>query len=645
MKKLYMFPLLAATLCAGAVTAEFGPAQKQLRLQRGAELLQETAEVEADAPLRVASDELDYSLSTGPSRALGFNFQTKGTELAQAFEITPESATTLAGNTLTQITFYTGTNSLTKNNRITAATVFLTYDLTEEPFFTQEVECPKTAYAQVVAELTQPYTLEAGKRVFVGVRETVAHSKDLPIVVDYTAHEGDEGGWVAYKDEEGWAWDNFAGTYGFVCVGAVIKGNSLPHNNASLKAYSVSSSVVEAGKTFDTHWLITNNGADLLTSVKLRVTVGDLAPQDVTISSDKGFKFAQTALAHVLKLSYPTAKDESIVVKGEIVEVNGQPNTSTNAEARFDIDVIPVGAGFERNVVLEEFTGTWCPWCPVGIVVMEQIRENYPDGKFIPVTIHESDEMQSSSYIPVVQYSNGSAPDLALNRQTEMYPWPYNSVVSAAADIAATPAVVKVKATAEIDLENANQIKVHTVTNFANKSNNADSRFVLSFGVTEDYVGPYTQQNGYSGESGSYGGWEKLDSQVDNVMYNDIARYLDTFSGIEGSIPANVEPGVDYGFDHTITLPKVKYDGAEVDIVRGHCNIVVYVIEKINGAVHNACTVKAAQLGNNAGLDNVAVDNADAPVEYYTLQGVRVNEPANGIYIRRQGTQVSKIIR
>ena len=44
-------------------------------------------------------------------------------------------------------------------------------------------------------------------------------------------------------------------------------------------------------------------------------------------------------------------------------------------------------------------------------------------------------------------------------------------------------------------------------------------------------------------------------------------------------------------------------------------------------------------------VNNVSVSNNEAPVEYYNLQGVRIAEPAHGIYIRRQGTEVSKIIK
>ncbi len=43
------------------------------------------------------------------------------------------------------------------------------------------------------------------------------------------------------------------------------------------------------------------------------------------------------------------------------------------------------------------------------------------------------------------------------------------------------------------------------------------------------------------------------------------------------------------------------------------------------------------------GIDNVAIDE-NAPVEYYNLQGVKVANPANGIYVVRQGNKVSKVL-
>ena len=45
----------------------------------------------------------------------------------------------------------------------------------------------------------------------------------------------------------------------------------------------------------------------------------------------------------------------------------------------------------------------------------------------------------------------------------------------------------------------------------------------------------------------------------------------------------------------------------------------------------------------SAGISDIVADNEeDAPVEYYNLQGMRVNNPACGIYIVKQGKKVSK---
>ncbi len=39
-----------------------------------------------------------------------------------------------------------------------------------------------------------------------------------------------------------------------------------------------------------------------------------------------------------------------------------------------------------------------------------------------------------------------------------------------------------------------------------------------------------------------------------------------------------------------------------------------------------------------------AIENEDAPVEYYNLNGVRVANPSNGIFIRKQGNTVKKVV-
>lgn len=37
-------------------------------------------------------------------------------------------------------------------------------------------------------------------------------------------------------------------------------------------------------------------------------------------------------------------------------------------------------------------------------------------------------------------------------------------------------------------------------------------------------------------------------------------------------------------------------------------------------------------------------DGVNVPVEYYTLQGVRVQNPEKGIYIKKAGSKITKVI-
>ena len=43
-----------------------------------------------------------------------------------------------------------------------------------------------------------------------------------------------------------------------------------------------------------------------------------------------------------------------------------------------------------------------------------------------------------------------------------------------------------------------------------------------------------------------------------------------------------------------------------------------------------------------SGVESVAVENVNAPVEYYNLQGAKVAKPSNGVFIKVQGSKATK---
>lgn len=87
---------------------------------------------------------------------------------------------------------------------------------------------------------------------------------------------------------------------------------------------------------------------------------------------------------------------------------------------------------------------------------------------------------------------------------------------------------------------------------------------------------------------------------------------------------------------------KSNWTSYYVEPVEGDANSVyIYTFNQNNPMLKWKFT--APTLG---GVNNVTVvDDSNAPVEYFNLQGMRVNEAENGIFIRRQGNKVSKVIR
>lgn len=55
-------------------------------------------------------------------------------------------------------------------------------------------------------------------------------------------------------------------------------------------------------------------------------------------------------------------------------------------------------------------------------------------------------------------------------------------------------------------------------------------------------------------------------------------------------------------------------------------------------------TYLTVPLGDSSGVETPVADATEAPAEYFTLQGVRVANPSNGIYIRRQGNTTTKVL-
>lgn len=583
-----------------------------------------------------AERSFDYSPAFEPYTALSFNGQKKGDKFAQAFEFTSEMTSAFAGSRITSFNFYLGANTITNKNGILNYTIFLTKDLTEDPFYEQEfVTTSKTAFEQCKVELNQPYTIVDGEPIFIGMKYQLASQKDAHVVIDYTSHSDIEGGWVAvYNDStETYEWDNIASQVGFICLGATIVGERMPENQAAAD-YVSCIPVVSTDSPFDFSFIYHNTGVTPITEVELEYTIGNKAPVTKTFTySNQNFGFNKFAQLNFSGASYDVASSDDVEIKVEITKVNGVENVNKTPSASTTFICINKGTGYDKNVVVEEIGGTWCGWCPRGIVIMDSIAEVFTDGTIIPVSVHTGDEMTQESWANVAALSGGSAPFAVINRYLPADVTTFAEVVGACKSVMLIPSIGKIAVQAE-SVEADHSINITTTSQFIFDFKDAANRYRIAFGITQDNVGPYKQTNYYAGGSnGEYSGWEKLPNPA-STTYNDVALDLVTYSGIRNSVPNEVKAGTPYTFSYNYKLdPKVPFDNVHV---------VAYLLDIRNGIVENAATVRELAV---AGVESItADDNSNAPVEYFNLQGVRIENPANGIFIRRQGSAVSKVI-
>ncbi len=104
----------------------------------------------------------------------------------------------------------------------------------------------------------------------------------------------------------------------------------------------------------------------------------------------------------------------------------------------------------------------------------------------------------------------------------------------------------------------------------------------------------------------------------------------------------DAEPIITMGLYHGYTQDNKRVDFMEAG--KDEVFSVASVLGEEYYQMQNLTIIFPFLLWENTGVDNVVVEDTNAPVEYYNLQGVRVENPESGLYIRRQGNVTTKVI-
>lgn len=243
-----------------------------------------------------------------------------------------------------------------------------------------------------------------------------------------------------------------------------------------------------------------------------------------------------------------------------------------------------------KKVILEDFTGTWCGWCPEGTVVVEGLLASYPT-TFIPVASHNGDALEIpdgaaiDAGLNVTSYPGGAVDRNKFPSQAKI-PMSRSAWASSYATRAAMTAVVSVSFT---------NIKI-TGTTYSATINvkftslpTAGVPLKMNVYLTEDSIaatGTYAQSN-YS--SAVQAGKSPLVGWYHNAT---LRQALGGAWGYTGVIPATPVVGTTYSKDISFTIPAtwntkhvnviafVAYDGSAASFQKEILNAEQYSLKQ-----------------------------------------------------------------
>lgn len=609
MKKL-LLGLAVATVATSAFAAASVPAARNAgEWQKGHLNAKGTSAMKA--PTRADNTTITFGYTSEFADGLGTG--NAGVKLAGAIAIPEEIASVWKGGQIKAVNIGFGQSTQTN------VSVFIGTSL-NKPEYTQPAILKPSQWNTVT--LTTPYEV-TGDELYIGYSLTTKAASDYPLGIDtkptdnpFACLLGINGQWYDYSTQfgslsiqvvvEGVAGDQYV---------AYLMNLNPPYAVKPNENFSVEASVLNAGTAPITSDMLAfsatvgTNQYDNLTGTMVPASIKPGAAGTVTISG--------------LQCPYEGLE---VPFRIELTKVNGKEFNDY-----YETTLLCLTQGYDRAVVVEEGTGTWCGWCPRGIVGMEYMRENYSDKGFIGIAVHVSssspDPMQVSSYMPVVNQYFDSFPNSMFNRMlvgvdpnTDYLQQGYDIIRS----IPALGAVgLKVSASDDIS-----ELNVEATTVFGLDLEDADYR--LAFVVTQDNVGPYYQQNYYAGgQNGKMDGWETKSSRV-STIYNEVARNIKDAFGIEGSLPSAIEGGKVYTYSTTIetnllgesTIADISTIALLINNKTGYIENAVKV-EGIGQAAVEAVRDDAPEVAVMGGFGSIVIRGAYGRADVYSLDGRR----------------------
>lgn len=494
------------------------------------------------------------------------------------------------------------------------------HDDSSKAEYTQEVQLSSLTAGKNDIELASPYIVNQ-KEIYIGY-SFVLKEQAYPILCRGIGSSGSF--YFRYSEEYGWVDLSGDGRLGLQIL---LDGGSYPKNSATVMPFDPNY-VVEKGKSVSIPITVINNGKNQLKSISYTVTNGD-----GSVTAEKTVNVGSIAYNGIANFEIAFDSDQTPVKSRRtltITKANGEPNSAITYSGGYignytvSNSIITVNEKSKAVPVVEEFTGTWCGWCPRGIVGMSKAHEKFGEDVVL-IAIH-SDVM--GIYDTYGIYTSGF-PNARLNRSSDFDP-NVNEIIPQieAAMTKAVPGTIQVYA-GWAD-SNQTSIFIDTKTLFQYTDKTAD--YAIGYVLVEDGMkgsgSDWAQANYYSGYINADGMefWYNALESVPGLEFDHVAvASWNAVWGTEGSVNSKFEAGetLNYRFKADISKNPLIQDKQKLSVV-------AYLIDRSTGYIINAG--KTAISDDITGITSEEKD-AITPTIRYNVAGQVINTPKKGLNI------------
>lgn len=413
--------------------------------------------------------------------------------------------------------------------------VFITKDLNGENLITKTAGNLYNGWNEV--KLSSTYTID-GEGFYIGYSYE-GNNKSM----GHSAMYSPNGCWADLGD----GWKNYATDSKHnalaLTIQAQIAGEDMPKD---LWLYTKRNVIVKKNAPCKFEFGIINLSPRIARTLQVGYTIDDaeekIAEFKTTMGSnvEKEFSIDYSGFS---KNGAHTVKFRLISVDGEADAYAGNNTDYTNVKV---MDAIP-----QQRFVVEEGTGTWCGWCPRGIVAFRHMAEKYPE-TFIGIAVHKNDPLATNSYSKL---TFKGYPGCYVNRNLKNPTPPEAGTLEVMHNkYVATPPHIGVEVKADFTDDTKKKINAKALTTFFADEQNVN--YKVSFVLIENGIKGYKQANYYAGGNyGEMGGFENLPGSV-AIDMDHVARMNYSFYGVEGSIPTSVKADETVEYAAQLDVPK-----------------------------------------------------------------------------------------